>query len=354
MNIVTGTFRGRLRLGIVLAGAVTILSASLNTAPANAAPPPSTCEHVNVPVAMAAGQPKDKIIAGTLCQPQSSPNPQTVDVLVPGGTYDSLYWDFPYNSGQYSYVNRTLQAGRATFNMDRIGTGASSKPLSATITFDSDAYTLHQTVQWLKEQQNFSDISVVGHSQGSIVAVQEAGVYQDVNRIVATGFLHSPSINLVLTLGGGLYPAALDSQFAGQGLDPLYLTSIPGKRKDAFYYTSADPNVIAYDDAHKNIVSTTAVSGAVAQLLLPPALNKSSQVTAPVLTMVGDHDILCGTPIINPDCKDAYSVKAHEQPYFTKSRDYSAAIVPNTGHNLPLHPSADQSFSTINQWIQTH
>ncbi|HEU5122283.1 MAG TPA: hypothetical protein VFT59_05565, partial [Candidatus Saccharimonadales bacterium] len=119
-------------LGGLFAGAILFL----NPAATHASPVHGNCREVDIPVALAPGLPKNKTIHGELCNPWSTP-PDTVDVLVPGGSYDSLYWDFPFNNYQYSYVGQTMKAGRATFNFDRIGTGKSSKPLSALTTFDA-------------------------------------------------------------------------------------------------------------------------------------------------------------------------------------------------------------------------
>jgi len=345
----------RTRLHISLAALSLLVGAALflNPVPVGASSNKGDCHDMNVPVALAPGLPKNQVIHGELCNPWSSA-PDAVDLLVPGATYDSLYWDFPYSNYQYSYVDRTLGSGRATFAIDRIGTGESSKPLSALVTFDADVYTMHQVVEWLRSDRGYSDVTAVGHSMGSIVAVQEAATHHDVDRVVATGFLHSPSINLVLTMGSGLQPAALDPQFAGQGLDLGYMTTAPGQRETAFYSAAADPAVIAYDESHKDIVSLVAAQGAVSQILTPALLNSSQHVTAPVLTIVGNQDILCGSLGIGTDCSSSTTVYNSEKQYFKNAASFSAYVVPGTGHNLPLHPSAGESFDVINQWIKTH
>jgi len=331
-----------------------VAGAALPASKAAAASINGSCQKVSLPVGYGPGLPNNLILSGTYCTPRTVSDPRAVDLLVPGGSYDSLYWDFPYQAPTYSYVEKTLAAGRATFNIDRLGTGQSSKPLSATVTEEADAYTIHQAIQWLRNSKGYATVTMIGHSAGSIVAAHEAARYDDASKLVFTGFLHSPSINLILTLGGGLYPAALDSQFIGKIIDPGYLTTIPGKRATAFYSASADPNVIAYDDAHKNIVSGTEAVPIVAEILEPAALNISQRITAPVLTIVGDQDILCGPVLIGVDCSSSASVQAYETPYYPRAANYQAIVVPNTGHNLPLHPSANQSFTSINQWIKSH
>lgn len=314
----------------------------------------STCERVEIAVALTPGLPKNQKLVGTHCTPSSPSIVRSIDVLVPGGTYGSLYWDFPFDNGHYSYVNRTLAANRATFNFDRIGTGESSKPLSAAITFQSEVYTMHQAIQWLKANRNYNDVTSIGHSVGSVVAIQEAAVYKDVSRLVVTGFLHSPSFKVITTLGTGFQPAALDPQFAGAGLDLGYITTIPGQREKAFYSPSADRAVVAYDDANKDIISLVSLQGVVAHGLAPALLNNSRNVTVPVLTIAGDQDILCGPPIVGVDCSSDETVKTYEQSYYPNAENLTAKVILNTGHNLPLHPSADESFNAIDEWIKTH
>src|SRR5579862_8031427 len=70
-------------------------------------------------VSLAPGQPAKQKISGTLCSPTKPNRTRAIDVLVHGATYDRSYWDSRFESPQYSYVERTLEAGRATFSYDR-------------------------------------------------------------------------------------------------------------------------------------------------------------------------------------------------------------------------------------------
>src|SRR5688572_14466912 len=91
----------------------------------------SNCTSVQKPVALGPGQPAIYQISGTLCLPTTwAPGPHQIDVLVHGATYDRSYWDWPQQSPAYSFVMRTLQAGRATFAYDTLGAGQSSRPVS--------------------------------------------------------------------------------------------------------------------------------------------------------------------------------------------------------------------------------
>jgi pimeloyl-ACP methyl ester carboxylesterase len=340
-------------LRLAVATPLILLAVAVVGTPADAASANGTCHDVEVPVALAEGGSASSVIAGTLCTPDAPAGEAAVDVLAPGGTYDRIYWDFRYQTPKYSYVERTLAQGRSTFAFDRLGSGRSSTPPSLQVTVDAEAFTMHQVIDWLRQSKGYRDVTLIGHSAGSGASVLEAARYQDVDRVVLTGLLHSVSLNLVVALGSNPFPAALDPQFSDRGLDPGYITTQPGTRGGAFYFGQPDDGVIAYDEAHKSFMSLTNALATVATIVAPPVLNESRSITVPVLTIVGDHDIFCGPPV-NVDCTSPASVKAHEAPYFTGSSSYSAAVVPNTGHNLPLHPSADQSFDAINGWIHGH
>jgi hypothetical protein len=80
---------------------------------------------------------------GTLCVPAGG-GTSTVMVLVPGATYDSTYWNFPYQPQIYNFRLAMNQAGIATYVLDRLGTGESSHPLGALVTPTLQAEGIHQ------------------------------------------------------------------------------------------------------------------------------------------------------------------------------------------------------------------
>ena len=320
---------------------------------------PGTCTSTILPVALGDGQSADQQVAVTLCAPKYKAQGQPqVDVLTAGATYNSSYWNWPQNPDLYSYVNKTLDAGRATLAYDRIGSGNSSRPASGSITMASDAYVLHELVQGL-HAIGYPQVNSVGHSYGSGIAMHEAATYQDVSRLVLTGYLHAGRNPIV---GSATYPAANDPLFAGQQNLAGYLTTTPATdtapsgRQAAFYSSAADPSVIAYDDAHKDLVSLTGFLSYLGDRAVPAGGNLSNQVTAPTLLIIGDQDQTgCFDASIGGlDCSDPASVQAHEAAYYTGAASFSFDEVANTGHDLALHPSANDSFQMIDGWIQSH
>ena len=342
----------------LLCGALAYSMVTMHTsAPAARAADSSTgnCGQVMLPVALHAGGTAGERIAGTLCTPAAwAPGPHEIDVLTPGGGYNSLYWNWPQDPALYSYTAKTLQAGRATFGYDRIGTGQSSHPFSTAVTFSAETYVLHEIVGWLRSARGFSDVNLIGHSYGSAVTVQEAGTYRDANRVVVTSLAHIPAAGagLVTSFLSLLHPADLDPQFAGEHLDPGYLSSIPHTRGE-LYSSAADPSVIAYDEAHSDVISATALAGFGVAYALPPVLNASSHVRAPVLVLVGQDDwLFCNAPGLL-DCSSASALRVTEARYYGSAVSFTDAVIPATGHDIALHPSAGYSFSVINNWIQS-
>jgi pimeloyl-ACP methyl ester carboxylesterase len=309
------------------------------------------CVSFTLPVALAQGGSFDERVHGTYCQPKKwAVGNRQVDVLTEGATYNSSYWDWPVHPQLYSYVDKTLKQGRATLAYDRIGSGKSSHPLSTDITETTDAHVLHVLVQLL-HLFGYRQINSIGHSYGSGIALEEAATYHDVSRVVLTGYLHRPS-NPAVTAGN--YPANQDPAFSSQGLDDGYLTSRPGARATSFYSSSADPDVIAYDEAHKDLVSRTGLVDFIVKRGVAPASNLSNALTVPVLVLVGQQDaIFCYDPAAL-DCTDNSAVTANEAPYYAGTASLQVSTVPNTGHDLALHPSADDSFQTIDLWLKTH
>ncbi len=313
----------------------------------------SVCREINAPVALGPGQPATERISGTLCIPtRFAGRERQLDILVHGASYNRTYWDFPVQQSQYSYVNRTLAAGRATFAYDRLGTGKSSRPASGLITVGADANVLHQIVQFVRHTHLVQKVNVVGHSFGTIVATHEIATYHDIDRLIVTGELHAVGSNQD-TVIHSFYPAAQDPRFAGHGYDAGYLTTLPGIRGDIFYYPlTTEPTVVSYDEAHKDVVSATQFADGVGEANAPAGANLTNQVDVPVLVIAGQYDtIFCGLAL---DCNNTTAVKANEALYYTSSPSLTAKIVASTGHDLALHTTAASSFATIDQWLRSH
>ena len=212
---------------------VTILAAA--AAPSVAVADGPACQGADVPVTAVL---VPAIIHGTLCVP-SGESPGTVMVLVPGATYNSSYWNFPYDPDIYNFRQAMNAAGYATFVLDSLGTGQSSRPPSALVTTLVQGIAVHEVIQALRTGEiggiRFAKVILGGHSLGSAAAILEAGTYHDENALLLTGISHAANVGGFAALLSSLHPAALDPRFAGQSPDPAYLTTRPDTRGSLFY-----------------------------------------------------------------------------------------------------------------------
>mgnify|MGYP002621056442 CR=1 FL=1 len=326
--------------GVAVLGAV--LSCCVAApAVAAAADTPTGCTEQRLPVQVAGRQ---YTVAGTLCVPEGEV--RGIQVLAHGGTYTRQYWDWPINSDQLSYVEHALADGYATFAYDRLGVGETDRPFGLTTTVSHGADALHQVISWASSL--YDDVTVVSHSLGSAIAVNEAGRYNDADRLVVTGLLHVPfSARTPVSFATDItYPACLDPVTKGYGCD--YLTSRPGARGDLVYSDTADPAVIEYDEAHKSAMAAGQLASGITELA--PGTAPASRIRIPVLLAMGGKDFFCGA-LLQP-CTEA-SIRESESRYYANAASFDVYVEPTSGHNLALHPTAPQTEDAIDAWIRS-
>ena len=305
-----------------------------------------SCQTLTAHVALEAGGPTEHQLTGTLCRPSGS-TPDTVQLLVHGATYDRTYWDWPTRSPYYSYVRAAVAAGYATFSVDRLGAGASSHPPSTLVTLRNGATALHGVVGQLRSGalggSAFDRVVWVGHSFGSIYAWTYATLFDDIAAYVLTGQLHAIKPSWIGLAFRSLVPA-------GGGLDPGYLTTLPGTRDDLFYHVpGAEPSVIATDEATKNTVTATELQEGGGPPP-PPAQAPSRSIQVPTLLVVGVHDnLFCGPPD-GLVCTEA-NVLGAEGPYYSPAAALEVETIGHTGHSLSLHLTAPLAHHQILRWM---
>jgi pimeloyl-ACP methyl ester carboxylesterase len=272
--------------------------------------------------------------------------------LVHGGTYNRSYWDFDLEPATYSYVRAANARGIATFAVDVIGTGASTHPFSGEVNYTNTVVQLHQVVQWLRGRSGgpgFSQVVWVGHSFGSMYALSEASLFHDVDAIVLTGYGHQPRLAFVRDAFTTTGPA-------GENLDPGYRTSGPGKRSQFYNPASADPAVIAHDDATKDVATATQMATGLPVSMSPVSLG----IDVPVLLAIGEFDnIFCQPPgatanLLAPSdglpCSVPGAFARAEAPYYSKAACVQTIVIPSAGHSFNLHRNAPVAFDQILDW----
>jgi pimeloyl-ACP methyl ester carboxylesterase len=341
----------RLVLAPIMVAGCALILASNSGAPAGATTSSTTCRNVAVSVSVG-GQPG--AIAGTLCSP---PGATTIQLLIPGWTYNRSYWSLSYEPATYSYVEAANKAGFATLAIDRLGTGRSLHPLSLFDTLQTDVGTVHLVVSALHDGSlgtRYHRIIEVGHSLGSIIAANEAGVYHDVNALITTGYSHSLNYtNAYIEIAGHDELASGDPQFANLRLDPLYLTSEPGTRGLFNYAPNTDPAVLGLDETSLKDVDNL-IEGATTAAY--PFDNVDRTLNIPVLDVTGDHDaIFCG--LNTASCTSSQALASFERSFYGPRATVEAFLVPDTGHDINLERSAPLAYAQMinfSNWFIGH
>jgi pimeloyl-ACP methyl ester carboxylesterase len=334
----------RVHVALLVAVAVNGLDVMCSAASASAV----TCTTTTVNIAVGL---VPQTISGTYCRPRSRPS-QTVFVLVPGATYNHLYWAFPYKPQTYDFARAMAVAGFAAYAIDRLGTGDSSRPPSATLTGITQGVAVHQVIGYLRRTgfgaHRFKTVLLGGHSLGSAISIIEAATFKDVDGVLLTGIGHH--VNLVGAakfLAFGLGPAFLQSRFAGY--DPGYLTTLSGTR-DVFYAPGlAEAEVLQTDEATKDVfASTEAPDG----LGLGTHSPYSALINAPVLLVNGSLDqLICGG--VGSHCGSGTALLAQERPYYSGAPCVDAFVMPGIGHDVNLAPTAPTYRARVITWARS-
>ncbi|MFP4099394.1 alpha/beta hydrolase [Coleofasciculus sp.] len=307
---------------------------------------PLTCSDIYLPVALAPGEPLLYEVYGQFCH-QSLLAIPTVKVLVSGNTYNHSYWDLPYQPETYSYVNALTKAGYATFNIDRIGVGNSSRPPADQVTVQSNAYVLNKINQALRNDGingvKFEQIINVGHSSGSATIIEAVSQYGGVDGVILTGFLHKTNPDYFPEAIQSVYAAHLDPRFSGENLPEGYFTTKPNTRGNLFHdQSNTDPQVIALDEATKETLTTGEFS---IESALDP--EKSLAINVPVLLAIGQNDF----PFCSGDiCDSAENVLAFESQFFAPQAMLQTYLLPDAGHSINLALNAPLWYEEARLW----
>jgi len=334
-------------LSRTLAFTLAAVGLGLSTVPGQADAAHTSCQDVNVPVSLLG---TSQTLYGKLCAPDGA---RTVQVLVPGASYNSSYWDYPYTPEVRSYRLAMNKAGYATFTLDRLGTGRSSKPASALLTSFSQATVVHQAIQALrtgnKVPSAFSRVILGGHSVGSAITMIEAGTYHDVDGVLITGLTHGINEVGAVPILSSLIPAALDPKFAAHGLDLGYLTTAAGTRYDSFHKPGLP--AAGVDNADEATKDQFAPGEVLDTVLLGSVLPYSKLITVPVMLVMGKDPAFCGFPA--PDCSTADTLRAAEAPDYAPAAKLQTFVVRDYGHALNLAPDAPWYHLAVVNWADS-
>ena len=262
----------------------------------------------------------------------------TVQVLLPGLTYDRRYWQVP---GQYDYAEFMLRAGYAVLAWDRPGTGRSSRPPAHQVTVDSNVEVIHQVVRQLRRGTpggpGFDRVVSVGHAFGAGLAIVAAARHTDVDALVLTGMLHRPPPTYE-EVTGQFHPAVQDPILGDADLPEGYLTQPPGLRARMFEHPGGIDRRLS---AHDELIKSTATVGECGSLPQTYRRECSAAVRCPVLLLVGEHD----------SAVPGADVQRLEQGFFAAEARLETRVIAGAGHALNLHRTAPRGYRLVRDWL---
>jgi len=285
---------------------------------------------------------------------QSLADPQAVTLLLHGLSYGEFFSDFTAVPG-YNFADQQAQAGHVTVTVDRLGYGASDKPVGENICFGSRADIAHQMVQQLKAGSystagagsvKFPKVVLAGHSVGSIIAQTEAYTFGDIDGLMVMSYSDTD-----VSLGATAALAIATQQCQAGGMRQhgdsgpagyvWFGADTPEKFIEAHFYTpGADPTVVAAVAA----IRSEDPCGDILSYKKAVAANLANigKITVPTLVLVGGRDAI-------------YPVPATKQAsLLTGTNDVTAVTIPDTGHALAFHRSKDQFQAQVSMWLAGH
>ncbi|WP_437664503.1 alpha/beta hydrolase [Sorangium sp. So ce1182] len=251
----------------------------------------------------------------------------SVVLLQHGLSYGAEAWDFSPEEG-YSYARTLAAAGYTVVAIDRLGYGASTLDDGYRATVDVHADIAHQIVQQLRGE--FDHVAIGGHSAGAEVSELEAGLFDDVDALIAMGYHQFPSTRFLADFATGDIPRALLSDYE-------YFLGTPSHRAAMFYTAAAEPWVVAADTAAANLTP----SGEILTITLQPSRVLAPFVRVPVLLQLADGDRLFPSAF-------AHLAAAS----FIQSPSVTLDLVPQAGHTYMLHRSGPAAGERIADWLR--
>lgn len=177
------------------------------------------------------------------------------------------------------------------------------------------------------------------------MAVLEATAHHDVDGVLLTGYSHGLNVPGALGVIGTYRPADSDTAFAGHGYDSGYLTTLPGTRGRSFHAPGkADPQVVAVDEATKDVFAATEYPDGLTSTLPP----MSGDITAPALVVNGSADVLCSEV-----CADTATLQAAEAPHFSPAARLRAYVLPGSGHSVNLARNTADYHAVVREWMDS-
>lgn len=301
------------------------------------------------------GVPGDATIRGTLIRPaKAARRSGTAVILLHGAVSDGTSWMGPLE-GIPSMAHKIARAGHSVFAIDRLGYGRSAyQPFPGagwTVTTNTHVETLHEVVAQVRGG-GAGRVVLVGLSLGAGTAQAYATRYHDVDGVVSMAWSNQPPGDAI----DQIYARFVLPQFF-MGHDYAYFFP-PGDGFAEecvwlFHAAGADPAVMAAACADGFLGTSPSGELATVADLSAEVIAGVGGVTTPVLLVYAEFDNF----FPGPEYRGLFGADDDTvTPDVRMWRESSQAavdvlIVPDTGHAIPLHDSANGVAKAVVEWI---
>jgi pimeloyl-ACP methyl ester carboxylesterase len=229
--------------------------------------------------------------------------------------------------------------------IDRLGVGNSSHPNPDYVRLPVEANITITIIQELRRR--FDNVVLIGHSVASLMVNYLLVAEPDVaDAIILSGYVHAFAVTN--TSAQVFVPANSFPRFAS--LDPGYLTIISAEDMRMSFFGndgSFDPTVPVIDFERED-VQAVGEQESIFSLVTSGFGNDICFTTKPLAVIVGQQD----EPLCNSNCGYGPSNLAAQTVEFSPdTRPFTLIVIPNTGHFLNLHFSAQETFEKAHDWL---
>ena len=227
------------------------------------------------------------------------------------------------------------ESGIPVLALNKLGYGqpnhpyrASDRPNGYTVTVEALADASHQVTQQLRAD-GYQNVGLIGHSAGSEESEIHAGLYQDVDALILSGFTHQATERFTAQITTQEFPRTLTDDY------PFFFGD--HATRDSFLFTDlADPELVRA--LHPLVNETPA--GEILSIGPQPSRAFATLIDIPVLTLIAEAD-----EIFNADGA------AVDEAAFVSSDDVTFNFYEGIGHGVEFHRNGPEVTQDVADWI---
>jgi pimeloyl-ACP methyl ester carboxylesterase len=251
-------------------------------------------------------------------------------------TTGAWYWDIPYEQQRYSIARKIARSGIPFLALNKLGYGqpdhpfrASDRPDGNLVTIEALADASHQVTEQLRAD-GYEHVGLIGHSAGSEESELHAGIFQDVDALILSGFTHQATPEFAAQVIAEEIPRTATDDY------PFFFGD--HETRDSFLFTPGlvDPELVTA--LHPLVNETPA--GEINSIGPQPSQLVVGNIDIPVLTLIAEGD-----RIFEADGA------TRDEAMFTGTDDVTFNRYPGIGHGVEFHNNGPEITQDVADWL---